>query len=270
MNKTNSPETGKRIPRWRGIRHLRYDSSENLAILIEKEWDAIRPLPKLCPSLLTPSRNQLIILSRIILPLCGVNPFKCSDAVPRHISVSVTNPICREEPNLDRLVFPVRFGAVGITNCVERICFVSIYLDKTHRFTIKLYRNLVGIAAVVFDEQVSGLSARHFSVHFITHETQQAWVVRRDEKLFCWLVGWSGDAIKSMLGNEQIKATVNGTSLYFQKRGFSSLLRCSFASFLSNLIPPFKPPKCSNQPAANRGADDFGNAHAMPNGENSS
>src|ERR1017187_5724430 len=151
------------------VGHRVCDAENHLTTLIEKSWDESCPLPKCVPSLLTPSHNQIRILARIVLTSCGVNPLECSNAVLCRIAVSITNAVCREESNLDRLTPAVALRSVGVTNRVNLIATIRLCLDNRNRFIVQVYRNLIGIAAVVFDQEVDRFSGRHFSVHFITH-----------------------------------------------------------------------------------------------------
>ena len=89
------------------------------------------------------------------------------------ISVYVSTSVCREEPHFKRLRLPVMLRHIRVTDRVEPDAAINIHIDKPHRLTIQLYRNIIGVTAVVINQQVDRVPCGNISVHFITHETKQ-------------------------------------------------------------------------------------------------
>jgi hypothetical protein len=235
-----------------------------LANMINDEWPAIT-LPDAFPSLVTPSPNHLILLSRIVLSSLGISPLESSDTMRSQVRVRVSATIPRQEPNLDRFNSAVVLRAVGIPNRVELMAMIHFDCQQRRGITVKLYRNLVGCIAVVFDEQIDELSRFQIPVYFFMHETQQMgqeWVERES---LAWLIGWNDNCVESRLAKNKIRAAFARTASDFFQLCFRFFLRRSFLTLLPNLTPPLKQTKDRSEPAANGSANEFGSAHAMPN-----
>jgi len=230
----------------------RWGCDDALAEMISEAWDKEAPLPKHYPSLVTPSHEQLRSLSEILLVSRGIDASKGPEAVLGCIAVRVSDAVCREEGNLDRLVSPAALIAVGIANQIDRVAVIRLAWDETDRLAIEIYRNLVGIAAVVIDEKVGVGCGLRLSVHFICHETQQAAKPCWHPVLIRFVLGWNNDSVESLIGKEKERALNGGASLNL----FQSRLRRFFGGFLkpllSKFMKPLDPSKGGGKPSCDR------------------
>jgi hypothetical protein len=227
-----------------------------LADTIRIKWEAIAPMGDILPGLSTPSPDQLRLLSRIILASFGINPLERSDAVMGEVTVNIPFAISRHEPNFDRLRTPEFLRDEGITNRVELVAILDFNRNQTRRLTVNLYRNLVGLAAVIFDEQINELSGRQISVHFLVNNAQYPGQSYMQGDLLAWLIGWNVQGVRTGSAREKIWIDYRCPSQDRRQLIFGAFFRRFFKPLFSNRKKPLKPAQSGSEPAAQNGRDD--------------